>query len=283
MLPPASPLVDQITAAVVETLRSRGVEVEGGAAKKGKKGGKSPVRNAAPNQGAPAAKKAASMKPTEVAAYIDHTLLKPDATPDQVAELCAQARDHKFASVCVNPSNIEQAAGALEGSGVMVCTVVGFPLGAMTTAAKAAETRDAVTLGAEEIDMVINVGRLKARDYHHVLKDIQGVVEAAQGRTVKVIIETSLLTEEEKVAGSLLTKAGGAHFVKTSTGFGGGGATAEDISLMRGTVGDDFGVKASGGVRDLAGARKLLAAGANRLGCSASIAIVTGGKGKQGY
>ncbi|MCC5875662.1 MAG: deoxyribose-phosphate aldolase [Candidatus Sumerlaeia bacterium] len=223
------------------------------------------------------------MKAADVAAYIDHTLLKPDATPDQVAELCTQARDYKFASVCVNPCNIRQCAEALAGSGAMVCTVVGFPLGSMTTAAKAAETRDAVALGAEEIDMVINVGRLKARDYHYVLCDIQAVVDAAGGRTVKVIIETSLLTEEEKVAASLLTKAGGAHFVKTSTGFSGGGATPEDISLMRQTVGDDFGVKASGGVRDLAAARKLLSAGANRLGCSASIAIVSGGKGKDGY
>lgn len=217
------------------------------------------------------------------AEFIDHTLLKPDATDAAVKEVCRQAREYKFASVCINPSHIAMVARELSGSGVKVCTVIGFPLGATTTESKAFETRDAVAKGAHEIDMVINVGKLKSGDYQFVANDIRAVVESAQGRTVKVIIETSLLNEDEKVAGCILSKAAGAHFVKTSTGFAGGGATAEDIALMRKIVGSELGVKASGGIRDCGDAAKMLQAGASRLGASASVAIVSGKQGSGGY
>ncbi|MDX2177007.1 MAG: deoxyribose-phosphate aldolase [Candidatus Sumerlaeia bacterium] len=214
---------------------------------------------------------------------MDHTLLKPTATEDEVRTLCAQAREHQFASVCVNPSFVPLCAELLKGSGVKVCTVVGFPLGATTTAVKVFETREAVANGAEEIDMVVQIGRLKSGDYQYVCDDIRGVVLAAQGRLVKVILETTVLEEHEKVAGCTLSKAAGAHFVKTSTGFGGGGATAEDVALMRRVVGPALGVKASGGIRTCGDAEKMVAAGANRLGASASVAIVAGAEGKAGY
>ncbi|HMZ52916.1 MAG TPA: deoxyribose-phosphate aldolase, partial [Candidatus Sumerlaeota bacterium] len=188
-----------------------------------------------------------------------------------------------FASVCVNPCHVALAARELAGTQVMVCTVIGFPLGSTTTETKTFETRDACANGAHEIDMVINIGKLKAGDFHFVCDDIRAVVDAAQGRTVKVILETSMLSNEEKVAGCILSKAAGAQFVKTSTGFGGGGATPEDIALMRKTVGEELGVKASGGVRDCEGAEKLIAAGASRLGASASVAIVAGKKGTGAY
>lgn len=278
--PPAQPLVDQVASAVLEVLHSKGVTIKP-AASAAPAPSEKPSK--APPQGRPDPKRSAKFTGKQVAPYIDHTLLKPDATTAQVRALCAEAHEHGFASVCVNPSHVAFCREALAGSGVMVCTVVGFPLGATTTESKAYEARTAVADGADELDMVINVGLLKARDYRAVCEDIRAVVEAGQGRTVKVIIETSLLDEEQKTAASLLTKAGGAHYVKTSTGFGGGGATVEDIALMRAVVGDEFGVKASGGVRDLETARKLLAAGANRLGASASIAIVTGGKGSSTY
>lgn len=220
----------------------------------------------------------------KVAGMIDHTLLKATATPAEIEKLCAEAREYKFKSVCVNPGNVALCKRLLKGSGVLVCTVVGFPLGATTTSAKAAETRDAVADGADEIDMVINIGALKAGEYDKVKHDIEAVVEAAKGRTVKVIFETHLLTEEEKVISCQLSKAGGAHFVKTSTGFSGGGATAEDIALMRKVVGPGFGVKASGGVRTAEDARKMIEAGANRIGASASISIATGKKSdSKGY
>ncbi|MBI1292635.1 deoxyribose-phosphate aldolase [bacterium] len=218
-----------------------------------------------------------------LAQYIDHTLLKPTATDAQVAEICKQARDYHFASVCINPAYIPLAASILAGSGVMVCTVIGFPLGSTSTETKAFETRDAVAKGADEIDMVIHIGKLKSGDFEYVCNDIRAVVQSAQGRTVKVIIETSLLTDDEKVAACILSKAAGAHFVKTSTGFGGGGATPEDIALMRRIVGKDLGVKASGGVKDCASAEKLIAAGASRLGASASVEIVEGKTGKGSY
>lgn len=281
MTNPAKPLVDQVATAVLEVLQSKGVTIKPPAGGDRAKGEEKPIRK--PPEGRPDQETAASMPGEQVAAYIDHTLLKPDATPEQVKALCAEAREHGFASVCVNPSYVSLCRAELAGSGVMVCTVIGFPLGAATTESKAREAREAVGNGADELDMVIHVGRLKARDFHYVCEDIRAVVEAAQGRTVKVIIETSLLNKEQKVAASLLTKAGGAHFVKTSTGFAGGGATVEDIALMRSVVGEGFGVKASGGVRDLEGARKLLAAGANRIGASASIAIVSGGKASTSY
>ena len=219
----------------------------------------------------------------DVARFIDHTLLKADATDEEVRDLCREARTYNFASVCVNPSKVKLAAECLEGCPSMVCTVVGFPLGATTAATKAAETRDAIANGADEIDMVINVGALKAKDYETVQKDIEAVVAAAGGKTTKVILETSLLTEEEKVQACILSKNAHATFVKTSTGFGGGGATADDIALMRRTVGPTMGVKASGGVRDLETARKMLQSGATRIGASASVAIVLGKTGTSAY
>jgi deoxyribose-phosphate aldolase len=219
----------------------------------------------------------------DVARFIDHTLLKADATDDEVRVLCREARTYNFASVCVNPSKVKLAAEMLAGCPSMVCTVVGFPLGATTAATKAAETRDAIANGADEIDMVINVGALKAKDYETVQKDIEAVVAAAGGKTTKVILETSLLTQEEKVQACILAKNAHATFVKTSTGFGGGGATAEDIALMRKTVGPTMGVKASGGVRDLDTARKMLQSGATRIGASASVEIVLGKAGASSY
>ncbi len=214
---------------------------------------------------------------SELARYIDHTLLKPDATEDQVRKLCEEARRHSFASVCVNPSWVALSASLLKGSPVKVCTVIGFPLGATTPTAKSIETRDAIANGATEIDMVINVGALKSGNDALVKEDIEAVVMAARGRAiVKVILETALLTREEKVKACLLSKMAGADFVKTSTGFVPGGATVEDIALMRETVGPDMGVKASGGIRDTKTAADMVAAGATRLGASASVAIISG-------
>lgn len=210
----------------------------------------------------------------ELAPFIDHTLLKSNATDKEVENLCKEAGEYGFASVCINSAYVPLASRLLTGTGVMVCTVVGFPLGAMSSESKAFETRDAVSKGADEIDMVINVGKLKSQDYGYVFRDIEAVVRAAQGRCVKVILETASLTDEEKVAGCILAKAAGAHFVKTSTGFGSGGATAQDISLMRRTVGLQMGIKASGGIRTAQSAREMLAAGATRIGASASVAIV---------
>ena len=211
----------------------------------------------------------------DIAGMIDHTLLKADATSDDVRKLCEEARKFRFASVCVNTGFVPLARRLLQGSGVMVCAVVGFPLGAMAPAAKAFEAREAVRHGAEEIDMVINQGALKSRDYAVVHDDIRKVVEAARPARVKVILETGALSQEEKVIAITLSKVAGAHFVKTSTGFGPGGATAEDIALMRKLVGPEMGVKASGGVRTCDDATKMRAAGADRIGASASVAIVT--------
>lgn len=226
--------------------------------------------------GCSAAQVAASLTPASVAGMIDHTLLKAEATSADIRKLCAEARENKFASVCVNPGQVVLAAAELQGTEVKVCTVVGFPLGATTTAMKAAETRDAIANGAGEIDMVINVGALKDADYAKVQKDIAAVVEAAGEMPVKVILETGLLSREEKIKACELSVAAGADFVKTSTGFGKGGATVEDIALMRETVGPDLGVKASGGVRDFATAQAMVVAGATRLGCSAGVAIIAG-------
>ena len=209
-----------------------------------------------------------------IAAMIDHTLLKPEATPEQIETLCAEAAAYHFASVCVNPVYIPLAAKRLQGTGVKVCCVVGFPLGAITPEQKAAEAASCAAMGAEELDMVIHVGAAKAGDWALVQRDIEGVVKAAAGRTVKVILETCLLTDEEKRKACLAAKAAGAHFVKTSTGFSTGGATAADIALMRKTVGPEMGVKASGGIRDYAAAMAMIEAGANRIGASAGIAIV---------
>ncbi|HEY1087432.1 MAG TPA: deoxyribose-phosphate aldolase [Archangium sp.] len=219
----------------------------------------------------------------DIAPYIDHTLLKPEATRDEVLKLCDEAKKYGFATVCVNSTNIGTAARALHGSSVLPIAVVGFPLGAGVPSAKAFETREAVRCGAKEIDTVINIGALKSKDYALVQKDIEVVVNAAKPWPVKVILETSQLTNEEKIIACALSKAAGAAFVKTSTGFAGGGATAEDVALMRRIVGEDVGVKASGGVRSTDDAMKMMAAGANRIGASASIAIVTGGSSTSKY
>ena len=209
-----------------------------------------------------------------IASMIDHTLLKPEATPAQIEKLCAEAAEYHFASVCVNPVYIPLAARLLKGTGVKVCCVVGFPLGAIAPEQKAAEAASCAAMGAEELDMVIHVGAAKAGDWELVQRDIEGVVKAAAGHTVKVIIETCLLTDEEKVKACEAAKAAGAHFVKTSTGFSTGGATTHDIALMRKTVGPEMGVKASGGIRDYETAMAMIEAGANRIGASAGIAIV---------
>ena len=209
-----------------------------------------------------------------IAAMIDHTLLKPEATPAQIEKLCAEAAEYHFASVCVNPVYIPLAARLLKGTGVKVCCVVGFPLGAIAPEQKAAEAASCAAMGAEELDMVIHVGAAKVGDWALVQRDIEGVVKAAAGHTVKVIIETCLLTDEEKVKACEAAKAAGAHFVKTSTGFSTGGATADDVRLLRTTVGPEMGVKASGGIRDYETAMAMIEAGANRIGASAGIAIV---------
>jgi deoxyribose-phosphate aldolase len=214
-----------------------------------------------------------------LAGMIDHTLLKPDATADQIAQLCFEARKHHFASVCVNPTNVPLCADLLKGTNVKVCTVIGFPLGATSTEVKAFETRNAIENGATEIDMVINIGALKAGDNDLVARDIRGVVSVAHGAgaLVKVIIETALLTDEEKVIACLLSKEAGADFVKTSTGFSSGGATVHDVALMRRTVGPNLGVKAAGGIHSHEEAEQLVAAGATRLGASAGVKIIQGG------
>ena len=213
---------------------------------------------------------------SSIARYIDHTLLKPDASQDQIAQLCYEARTYNFASVCINPAQVKLAAQLLQESDVKVCTVVGFPLGATPGTVKAYETQQAIRDGATEIDMVINVGALKSQDYVTVKEDIGAVVRAAHAGNalVKVIIEAALLTDEEKVIASHLSKLAGADFVKTSTGFGPGGATAEDVALMRKVVGPDIGVKAAGGVRNYTDAQTMIAAGATRLGASAGVRIV---------
>lgn len=212
----------------------------------------------------------------DIASLIDHTLLKPEATPEQIAQLCSEAREYRFASVCVNPVYVKLAWDLLKGSPVKVCTVVGFPLGATPSEVKAFEAQRAIRDGASEIDMVIHVGSLKAGADDLVEEDIATVVEAchAGGAICKVILETCFLTEEEKVRGCLLARRAGADFVKTSTGFGPGGATVEDVALMRRTVGPDMGVKAAGGIRTLEALRQMVAAGANRIGASASVKIM---------
>jgi deoxyribose-phosphate aldolase len=218
-----------------------------------------------------------------VAAMIDHTLLKPDATRRDIEKLCREAAEFHFATVCVNPAWVATAAALLRGSGVGVCSVVGFPLGATTADVKNYETRRAIFDGATEIDMVINIGALKSGDLRTVERDIDAVVEPCRqcGTTSKVIIEAALLTDDEKVTACTLSKAAGADFVKTSTGFASGGATAADVALMRRVVGAEMGVKAAGGVRDLDGLRAMVAAGATRVGASAGVKIVQESKGQK--
>ena len=215
----------------------------------------------------------------DIAKYIDHTILKPEATVEDVKKLCREAKEYNFASVCVNGCYAKLVSTELLGTDVKTCVVVGFPLGAMTKEAKAFETTQAIENGATEIDMVINVGSLKDKNYELLKEDIEAVVNAAKGKAiVKVIIETCLLTDEEKVKACEISKEAKADFVKTSTGFGAAGATKEDIALMRKTVGPDLGVKASGGVRDYKTAMDMINAGASRIGASASIAIVNESK-----
>jgi len=211
-----------------------------------------------------------------LAKKLDHTLLKATATPDQVKTLCSEAIEIGAASVCINPANITLAKSLLDGSNVKVCTVIGFPLGANTSETKAFETRDAISKGAGEVDMVINIGALIAGDTETVLSDIKAVVDAAEGALVKVIIETCYLNGNQKQTACLLAKQAGADFVKTSTGFGTGGATVSDVKLMRETVGSDMKIKASGGIRDYGAAKQMLDASADRLGVSASMAILAG-------
>lgn len=208
--------------------------------------------------------------------YIDHTLLKPDASQEQIETLIEEAKKYDFASVCVNPTWVSFAAQALKGTDVKVCTVIGFPLGANTPELKAFETSDAIQNGANEIDMVINIGSLKSQNFDLVEKDIRAVVEAAKGTLVKVIIETCLLTDDEKVKACQIAQKAGADFVKTSTGFSTGGATVADVALMRKTVGPDMGVKASGGARSYEDALAFIKAGATRIGASSGVAIMEG-------
>lgn len=226
--------------------------------------------------------------PLDLGQYIDHTLLAADATASDIDRLCEEAVEYGFASVCINPTWVKRAAGNLRGSDVKVCTVIGFPLGATESDVKAMETRKALRDGAREVDMVINIGALKSGDHELVYQDIARVAEAAHdgGAICKVILETALLTDEEKVIASALAKRARADFVKTSTGFGPGGATVYDVALMRETVGPDMGVKASGGVRTADDAEDMIAAGATRIGASAGIEIVSGkdgGDGGEGY
>lgn len=216
------------------------------------------------------------MEYKDIYKMIDHTLLKQDATSEEIKKLCKEALEYNFASVCVNPTNVELAAKILNGSLVKVCTVIGFPLGANTTKIKVLEAKDAVENGATEVDMVINIGRLKDKDYDYVKKDIEAVVNEVKGKAlIKVIIETCLLTDEEKVIACKLASEAKADFVKTSTGFSTGGATPFDVKLMRETVGENMGVKASGGIRTSEDAKELIKNGANRIGASASIKICT--------
>lgn len=219
---------------------------------------------------------------SKLASMIDHTILKPDATQADLTKICNEAKEYNFATVCVNSSNIPLVARLLKGSSVKAIAVVGFPLGAATAQAKAFEAKEAIRAGAEEIDMVVNIGALKSKDYKTVYEDIKQVVEASKPYIVKVILETSSLDHDEKVVACALSKTAGAAFVKTSTGFGSGGATVEDITLMRKVVGADMHVKASGGIRTKEDAEKMVNAGADRIGASASVAIVTGKKASAG-
>ena len=220
--------------------------------------------------------------PAGMAQYIDHTLLKPDGTSEQIAKLCAEAREYRFASVCINPCNVRQCSELLRGSSVLVCTVIGFPLGATMPEVKAYEAERTIWDGAAEVDMVINIGALKGGDYALVQRDIEAVVHVAQRHRAltKVIIEAALLTDDEKVKACTLAKAAQADFDKTSTGFGPGGATLHDVELMRRTVGPEMGIKAAGGIRDYETAQKMISAGATRVGASASVKIMQEAKGK---
>jgi deoxyribose-phosphate aldolase len=239
------------------------------------------------NEATPSARPAAGAQPApeNIASFIDHTLLKPEASEADILKVCAEAAEYRFKSVCVNPVWVKTVKTALKGSGVLTCSVVGFPLGATPTDAKTFEARGAVLDGADEIDMVINIAAARAGDKGALVEDIAAVAEAvhASGAILKVIIETALLDDAQKVLACESAVEAGADYVKTSTGFNGGGATAEDVALMRRTVGPDLGVKASGGVRSLADAQAMIAAGATRIGASSGIAIVKGEQGSSAY
>lgn len=239
------------------------------------------------NEAAPAAQPSAGTEQAQgnIASFIDHTLLKPEASEADILKVCAEAAEYRFKSVCVNPIWVKTVKTALKGSGVLTCSVVGFPLGATPTDVKTFEARGAVLDGADEIDMVINIAAARAGDKGALVEDITAVAEAvhASDAVLKVIIETALLDDAQKVLACEAAVEAGADFVKTSTGFNGGGATAEDIALMRRTVGPDLGVKASGGVRSLADAQAMIAAGATRIGASSGISIVKGEQGSSGY
>ncbi|BAQ24177.1 deoxyribose-phosphate aldolase [Streptococcus troglodytae] len=219
----------------------------------------------------------------EINQYIDHTLLKPESRQDQIDKLIREAKTYNFASVCINPTWVSYAAKALEGTDIKVCTVIGFPLGATTSAVKAFETKDAISHGADEVDMVINIGQAKSGHFAFVEEDIRAVVEASGDKLVKVIIETCLLTDEEKFKACQAAVAAGADFVKTSTGFSIAGAKLEDVRLMRQTVGPDVGVKAAGGTRSLEDAQAFIEAGATRIGTSAGVTIMEGKQTNSGY
>ena len=264
-------LIDKITREVMEHLKSDAPE---GAA----------VPKAEPSQTAAVQKGSAVLIPSDVAKYIDHTLLKADATSSQIDSLCNEAREYQFHSVCVNTTWTLRCAKNLRGSGVKVCVVVGFPLGAMSGRSKGFEARHAIEEGADEIDMVMNIGALKERDLKTVEEDIKWVLRACGQRALsKVIIETALLTDEEKVLACEIVKKVGADYVKTSTGFSTGGATVQDVALMRRTVGPKMGVKAAGGVRTFADALAMINAGATRLGTSGGVKIVKGEEITSGY
>ena len=239
------------------------------------------------NEATPSAQPAAGTQPApgNIASFIDHTLLKPEASESDILKVCAEAAEYHFKSVCVNPVWVKTVKTALKGSDVLTCSVIGFPLGAIPTDAKTFEARGAVLDGADEIDMVINIAAARAGDKGALVEDIAAVAEAvhASGSILKVIIETALLDDAQKVLACEAAVEAGADFVKTSTGFNGGGATAEDVALMRRTVGPDLGVKASGGVRSLADAQAMIAAGATRIGASSGIAIVKGEQGSSAY
>lgn len=215
--------------------------------------------------------------------YIDHTLLKPESRQDQIDKLIREAKTYNFASVCINPTWVSYAAKALEGTDIKVCTVIGFPLGATTSAVKAFETKDAISHGADEVDMVINIGQVKSGHFAFVEEDIRAVVEASGDKLVKVIIETCLLTDKEKIKACQAAVAAGADFVKTSTGFSTAGARLDDVRLMRQTVGPDVGVKAAGGTRSLEDAQAFIEAGATRIGTSAGVTIMEGKQTNSGY
>lgn len=218
-----------------------------------------------------------------IASLIDHTLLKPTATKQDIVKLCEEAKKYGFFAVCVNPMYVSFCKSLLRDTSVKVCTVIGFPLGATTTAVKVFESKEAIDNGADEIDMVINVSALRSKDYNYVLEDISAVREVTKGKILKVIIETAYLNEEEKIKACKLAKEAKADFVKTSTGFAPTGATVEDVSLMRKIVGPDMGVKASGGIRTIEDVLKMIKAGANRIGTSSSVEIIKGKEGSSKY